>query len=181
MTTHFLCIDSSLSCTGLAIMRVVSTDPPVFHLVSKNSIKVKQDKAKTRFERKADIIEIFEYYLNQFAHIIHFALFEEYAYAAPGQLCDLAELAGLYKYVLHKRNIPFDTIAPKSVKKYVTGTGNASKELVAESIHKFIENVEDFIFKNNDETDAIAIGIAYSLHMFEIEKQNELKQNTKED
>lgn len=160
---QFLALDVSLSCTGLAILSM--TDENKFILYSKNSIVVPQKKNKTRFERKYDIYNLFKYYLEQYKDTIKFAVFENYAFAAKGQLLDLAEVSSLYKLALIDIGIPFDVLPPKSSKLIVAGSGNASKQDVARALPNFILNYNDFEFNSLDETDAIANGIAYAIKM----------------
>lgn len=161
----FLALDVSLSSTGLAILSMAENNKFILH--AKNSIQVKQKKGATRFDRKYDIYQVFEYYVEQYAKELKFAVFENYAYGATGQLIDLAELSALYKLVLAKNNIPFDVIPPKSSKLIITGYGDASKEEVADALPRFIINYADFSFNTLDETDAIANGIAFALKMME--------------
>ncbi len=56
-----------------------------------------------------------------------------------------------------KAHTEFIEIAPKSIKKTITGTGNATKEQVRDMIMRIFTNIE---IENFDESDAI--GIAYS-------------------
>jgi Holliday junction resolvasome RuvABC endonuclease subunit len=56
------------------------------------------------------------------------AVIEGYAYAAAGQaLFDLCELGGLVRWELHRANIPWILVPPTSLKKYATGSGQATK------------------------------------------------------
>lgn len=160
---QFLALDISLSCTGLAILSM--TDDNKFVLHSKNSIVVPQKKNKTRFERKYDIYNLFKYYLEQNINTIKFAVLENYAFAAKGQLLDLAEVSALYKLALTEFSIPFDVLPPKSSKLIVAGSGNASKQDVANALPNFLINYNDFSFNSLDETDAIGNGIAYAIKM----------------
>lgn len=162
---QFLALDVSLSCTGLAVMSM--TDENKFVLHSKNSIVVPQKKNKTRFDRKYDIYLLFKYYLDQYKDVLKFAVFENYAFGAKGQLLDLAEVSALYKLALTEVAIPFDVLPPKSSKLILAGHGGASKQDVARALPNFLVNYADFDFNSLDETDAIANGIAYSLKMIQ--------------
>lgn len=52
----------------------------------------------------------------------------------------------------------FHEIAPRSIKKIITGTGNATKQEVANKLNEYVGNLE---YKYDDESDAVAVGIAY--------------------
>ena len=57
---------------------------------------------------------------------------EGYSMGSKGKVFHIAENTGLLKYKLWKHNIPFDTPAPTTVKKFATGKGNAPKERMYE-------------------------------------------------
>lgn len=54
----------------------------------------------------------------------------------------------------------FYEISPSEVKKQVTGDGRAEKQLVAESLPKYIGEQK---YNNDDESDACAVAIAFLL------------------
>ena len=53
---------------------------------------------------------------------------EGYAFAATGRVFNIAENTAILKYNMWEEFIQYDVIPPKSVKKYATGSGNASKD-----------------------------------------------------
>jgi hypothetical protein len=55
---------------------------------------------------------------------------EEYAFAAKGRVFGIGENTGLLKHKLWANRIPFDTVNPKALKKWVAGNGNAGKEMM---------------------------------------------------
>ena len=61
--------------------------------------------------------------------------------------------------VWHILEMKFQELAPRSVKKYVTGWGSASKEEVAEAIDNYIPKHAQFA--SDDESDAVAVGLAW--------------------
>lgn len=58
---------------------------------------------------------------------------EGYAFGAVGRVFQIAENAGMLKYSLWKKNVPFEVYAPTEIKKYATGKGNANKEKLYEA------------------------------------------------
>lgn len=63
----------------------------------------------------------------------------------------------------------FDQIAPKEVKLLVTGSGKAKKEEVAAALPQY---VGDQNYKTDDESDSVAVGIAWLLkNEYEIKKR----------
>jgi crossover junction endodeoxyribonuclease RuvC len=73
--------------------------------------------------------------------------------AHMGAAIKLAMLAGYVRMMLYKTKIPFSIVAPTSIKKYLTGSGNAPKDQMA--VHLF-KNF-NIITKNNNECDAVAM------------------------
>ena len=55
---------------------------------------------------------------------------EDYAYNATGRVFNIAENTGVLKYKLFQMGIPLESLSPSKVKKFATGKGNASKELM---------------------------------------------------
>lgn len=56
------------------------------------------------------------------------------------------------------KELVFDEIAPKSVKKVVAGSGDASKDEVAAALTWFVGEQE---YECDDESDSVAVGIAW--------------------
>lgn len=52
-------------------------------------------------------------------------------------------------------------LTPSAVKKAATGKGNAAKDEVEADVRKRLGLGDDFSFKSDDESDAIAVGLAY--------------------
>lgn len=75
------------------------------------------------------IIENIITYYKRTSHV----LIEDYAFSATGRVFHIAENTGVLKLKLYENKIKYDTIAPTKVKKFATGKGNASKELMYEA------------------------------------------------
>ena len=58
---------------------------------------------------------------------------EDYSFASKGKTFHIAENMGLLKYKFYKSDIPYQLIAPSSVKKFATGKGNANKEMMIDA------------------------------------------------
>lgn len=70
-----------------------------------------------------------------------------------------------YRYAKHAK---FDEIAPKSVKKIVTGNGNSTKFAVASFLPKYVGEHE---YECQDESDAVAVAVAWLIKNGYIESQ----------
>ncbi len=70
----------------------------------------------------------------------------------------LGEVRGAYLAAAIQWGVKIGQIAPKKVKKLVSGNGNASKEFVADCVSKLLR--QDFSNAKNDVTDAAAIALS---------------------
>lgn len=55
---------------------------------------------------------------------------EGYSMGSKGRVFGIAENTGLLKHKLWKNNIRYEIYAPKAIKKFATGSGNANKNLM---------------------------------------------------
>ena len=78
---------------------------------------------------------------------------EDYAFAAKGQVFNIAELSGIIKFRLWSDAYPFLRIPPTSLKKFTTATGTAPKELMMKEVYKRY-GVD---FNDNNVADAYAL------------------------
>ena len=58
---------------------------------------------------------------------------EDYSFGSHGKVFHIAENTGLLKYKLWDIGLKFNTVAPKAVKKFATGNGNADKAKMYEA------------------------------------------------
>lgn len=65
---------------------------------------------------------------------------------------ELGELGGIIRWTLWGKQIPFVDIPPSSLKKYLTGKGNADKDLMLSTASRRFDRT-----LNNDEADALAL------------------------
>ncbi len=177
---YFLAIDPSISCTGISVLSMTDDNKFILHYKTSLITKSNRETDRTKFKKKYALYDMFSFCLDHISSNLNiklsFAIFEDYSYGSIGHLAHLGELNGMYKMELSKRKIEFDVIAPSSVKKIVGGSGKSSKEEVAAKLPTFVINYHNFTFNNNDETDSVAVGIAYATSM--MENINESKQNT---
>lgn len=169
-------IDPSISSTGLAIVQVEDISQKKFRLLYKTTL-VNNKTFKNRWEKKEVARELFEYALKDRLEHISFCIIENYSYGSKGYLSDAGELVGLFKHYLWLHKISFDMIAPSTVKRIVGDHGQASKEEVAANLSKYITNHSSFMFNNLDETDAVAIAIAYLVDIHDPSKRTENKRD----
>jgi len=92
--------------------------------------------AQERYENIADwVIETIQSYYPKSIAKINYPIInlEDYSFASKGKTFHIAENMGMLKYKFYKLKIPFNLIAPSSIKKYATGKGNANKEKMVDA------------------------------------------------
>lgn len=102
-----------------------------------------------RFARYAyDLVVLVEKY------DIELVVFEGYSYAGKFVNSLQYELGAVLRYVMWEKGVPFVEVAPTSLKKFVTGKGNAKKDLMLLSVYKRWD------FDTEDDNEADAYGLA---------------------
>lgn len=165
MKPLILAVDASISMTGMSILKHVKDD--TYEIIKVGSFGSTAKDYPIKWERKEYMGEQFRTFLDKYINRIEFCVFENYSYGSAGHLADLGELNGLYKAHLFSNKIFIDSIPPATIKKVIAGKGRASKEEVRDALEKYVSNYKDIKFKNLDESDSVATGIAYSLKMMQ--------------
>lgn len=88
------------------------------------------------------------------------------------------KVVGVTDWFLYRLGFTWHEIFPVTVKKYVTGSGKAEKEKVAECLKLYIG---DFEFSNDDESDSVAVGIAWLIQNGQLKSKVEEKEDGKKD
>ena len=61
---------------------------------------------------------------------------EDYSFGSKGKVFHIAENCGVLKYNLYKMSYTYDTVPPTVIKKFATGKGNATKDVMYEQFVK---------------------------------------------
>jgi hypothetical protein len=108
-------------------------------------------------------------------HNVEKVFIEGYAFGAVGRVFQIAENAGLLKYMIWKAGMSIGTIPPTAIKKFATGKGNANKEKMYDSF--FSENMVDIRDKcgimNNGWNPVSDIVDSYYIAKFGLDQENE--------
>lgn len=110
-------IDQSLSNTGLCILK---PSGPLYYNIKPNKI--------TGVTRLAYIRDSLQERLKD--HKVTLAMVEGYSYESTNQSFMLGEIGGVIKLMLHDLKIQTYTVAPSSLKKFVTGNGSSDKSSI---------------------------------------------------
>lgn len=135
-------LDLSLNSTGLCVMDATT-------VMTKT---ITPDKTQPMNMRVNDILkEILAHVDSESVVFI-----EDYAYASfPGSssVTILAEINGVIKHALWSKFIPYHTIPPTTIKKFLTGSGKAKKEDM--KLKGYIKYNREF--RTSDEVDAYVL------------------------
>jgi crossover junction endodeoxyribonuclease RuvC len=145
-------IDQSLNSTGVVIIDVSSGD-----IILAESIELNKGKKTPKLFGAARLIHIRDE-VKRFLSLgqADFVVLEGYSFGSRGSsIFDLGEIGGAIRVLAHDLGLPFETVPPKTLKKYIAGNGNASKEEMAEAIKSKFK----LDFKTDDEADAFALAI----------------------
>jgi len=102
-----------------------------------------------------DDVEKFDIFANKFLEIIleydvDAVFIEGYSYASKGLVYNIGENGGILKLRLKENNIHYFTPTPSQIKKFATGKGNCSKEMMHNAFHnKTSFNLEKIGFSPN--------------------------------
>lgn len=80
---------------------------------------------------------------------------EGYGFSQMSSIVTLAEIGSIVRFLLWQEGVPFLDVPPSSLKKFLTGQGNAKKEMMI--LHVFQKY--GITVKTNDEADAVALGM----------------------
>lgn len=80
---------------------------------------------------------------------------EGYSYGSHNSTIKLVEVGTVVRYYLHQMEMPYYDVPPATLKKFVTGRGNAKKELIL----MFMLKVWGLEYDNDDEADAAGLAL----------------------
>lgn len=135
-------IDPSLTATGTAVLQ---GDKLIESSVLKNKLRD---------------VERLHYIAEQVMNRCHIykpdvIAIEGYAYGRSFKAAPLGELSGVLKYLFFINRWKFVVIPPTSMKEFITGTGQAKKELVMD----ILEVDYSFNFTDDNKADACALAL----------------------
>lgn len=152
---RILALDLSMSTPGFAVLDIIDGKPVLVHKSHvKTNSKHSHGQRLIAIERHLlNLVEMFGP-LNAVAREKGFS-----AHAMTTQV--IFRVVGVSDLSLAKEGYTrIVDIAPTSVKKAVTGNGKASKEEVAEAVEAYVGKQD---YATNDESDAVAVGLAYAI------------------
>lgn len=145
---HFIGIDQSYSCTGMAHIQVNDNgEESIYFRFTTNNKKLREFKENNieslwvgelkEYFLFSKISKYLEDYIKNLKGSIHVAI-ENGAFGAKGRIFQLGELSGAIKASLVDLTDDIITLAPQSLKKFSTGHGRGGKtEMYLAYVNKF--------------------------------------------
>jgi len=168
-------LDLSLTHTGVGVVSE-SGQKICFEIVPK----------RTGFGRTIWIRDTITDRLQEFERVTAFAI-EGYSFGSVGRsIYDIGELGGLVKAKFYEEGSAVWLVPPSVVKKFATGKGNATKEMVVDALNamrgwcEWSEFGAPFEYKRNNEVDALFLALILSYKTFKSSRPISLSQLSRE-
>ena len=149
-----LAMDLSLSSPAFAVIKKTTGKPKVLHLSS-----VKTNAKKSHGYRLFQIYNHLKDIYEEFEGQIDFVASEKgfSRHARTTQI--LYMVHGVARVCSYMNGYEVEEMSPTTVKAKVGGSGKASKEQLADAVRGYF--TEELFFKNDDESDAVAVGLCF--------------------
>jgi crossover junction endodeoxyribonuclease RuvC len=151
-----LALDLSLSCPGYAVLELKRGTP---RLVEKGHKKTTTKKGNGgRLEEIADLLDTIFKRHDDIEAVVRERGFSRF----PSVTQSLFRVVGVSDLYAWKNGYPKIVDIPvKTVKERIAGRGNADKKAVEAAVRRLLNLPDDFTFETDDESDAVAVGLAY--------------------
>ena len=134
MKQLFVGIDPSLTSTGLFLLTKKDNEQYQYDYAQ---IDTKPKDFNSSIERCLYIADIIVSLIKQHTNdsTLRLVVCQDYFVGRQqGAVIQLAELGTLIRYKILKEEYPLTIASPKTIKKFVTGTGNAKKQLMMQTV-----------------------------------------------
>lgn len=160
----YLAIDPGYEKLGYCIFKINKNYPNKFHLITSGLIKTKREQIK---ERLAYIYEKLKEIIHRYP-IEKIIVEEIFFFKNQKTIVKVSMIHGLLGLLAGQNHLDFCYLSPLEIKEAITGYGRADKKgvrkMLLQQIDLDLENKED------DEIDAIACGLSYTLKKSNLRK-----------
>jgi len=152
----FISIDPGFEKVGFAIFKKKSKITKDFEFITSGMIKApKSIKHENRLKLIYESLDkLFIKYKVDFMVIESLFMFKN-----QKTVLKVAQAIGVTELLAAQKNIPIERLTPLQIKQAITGYGTADKKAVAKMIR--LELGEKIDFEDDDQSDAVACGLAY--------------------
>lgn len=135
---RYVGIDFSLTCPSVAILEndkwnaYFLTNIKKYALPFENVVGTLHSPYKNNIERYENIAK----WALALVEPDDICYIEDYSLGSVGKVFNIAEATGILKYIFQCNNIGMTPIPPSQIKKFATGKGNATKEMMHDAFIK---------------------------------------------
>lgn len=153
-----LAMDLSLNSSGIAILKTNVYTVTVVEVLTINNSMMKTNEIGAKLANiYFTINDLFQAF--RFNYIVR----ERGFYRFNNVSKKLYKVVGVVDFTLYCNHVlTCDEITPKEVRKWILRKGTGTKEDIQEGLKQFMAQ-SSVKYKNNDESDAIAVGVAFAL------------------
>jgi crossover junction endodeoxyribonuclease RuvC len=161
MIQKILGVDPAVNRVGYGLVEVRDKSPAVL-----STGVIVSAVSSSYYQKITNLIEKFDGVIDRFLPDI--VVIEEIYVGKNARIAlKIGQITGLLIASSVRRNLPFHLISPAEVKESLTGSGIATKQ----QVQFMLEHITGYrSFKNTDESDAVAVAVAYLQH----KKENDL-------
>jgi crossover junction endodeoxyribonuclease RuvC len=154
--SHIVGLDASLTGSGLVVL-----DNKTSNIVYVNTFRNKLDGTTRLAYLKTEICSVIQEYASKKYPVF----IEGYAFSFRGCDFKLAELGGILRLAINENlGMEYQEIPPTTLKMFITGKGNAAKNIMLEQVFRKF-HIGSEVLKDDNQVDAYALakfGIAFN-------------------
>jgi len=151
-----LAIDPGIEKVGYSVFEQILNGSTPFKYITSGLIKtLKATKHEKRIQQIYDELSV----MVKRYHAQLIVMEQLFFFKNAKSIIGVAQAQGVVELLAAHKNIPLQYLTPLQIKETITGYGRADKK----SVHKMLELTlkEDMKIKDDDQSDAIACGLAY--------------------
>lgn len=153
---HMLSIDPGYDKTGYAVFEIDKKGKRNFTFITSGLIKTrKTDAHQLRLKQVYDELDV----IIKKYDIKEIVIEQLFVFKNAKTVIKVAQSLGVIELVGAQNNLVIHRLTPLQIKQAVTGNGTADKQSVQKMI--LLELGDTITFKDDDESDAVACGLAY--------------------
>jgi crossover junction endodeoxyribonuclease RuvC len=147
-----------MTSPGFAMIEVRDRKAYLIAHTSTQTVKKEKDRTYSDGERIKAIIDTLDNFMKENGPVDGYIKEQSFA-RFKTETAKIYSTVGAVLFFLHDKEVI--DISNKTIKKLLTGNGNGTKKQVEIEVKAMLNLDEEYLFKNDDESDACAVVLAY--------------------
>jgi crossover junction endodeoxyribonuclease RuvC len=147
-----------MTSPGFAMIEVRDRKAYLIAHTSTQTVKKEKDRTYSDGERVKKIVDEMMNFIEEYGPVDGYIKEQSFA-RFKTETAQIFKTVGAVLFVLHDKEVI--DISNKTIKKLLTGNGNGTKKQVEVEVKAILNLDEEYLFKNDDESDACAVVLAY--------------------